>query len=118
MSLPNHISACEWISGLSFTAYGRRLRICVNDPAVLQIVPKHLPYGWRPGKCGSVERTWWLYRHPRKRGTHVLFDAAGQVAESRQLPNVLEAFEREARLFVARHARDRIFIHAAAVEWQ
>jgi hypothetical protein len=44
-----------WAAGLVFTAYGVRVGIRVNDPALLPLVAAHLPPGWRPAPSTRVE---------------------------------------------------------------
>lgn len=110
----NRIDRMDWKAGLTFRAYGLRIRVRVNDAEVLRLLPKHLPYGWKQTHGEKVERLYSLFRSRR---SHILFAGTVELARSLQWDHLIEAFEREVRLFVAEHARRRVFVHAAAVGW-
>src|SRR5258708_22329158 len=44
-----------WADGVSIHAYGRRIGVRTNDPAVLDRVRERLPPGWEPGFSPLVD---------------------------------------------------------------
>ena len=111
-----------WVAGISFVAYGHRIGVRVNDPAILELLPEYLPYRWKPSPAQTVERLYSLFtsgrrKNPKFRQHHALFCGAECLARSLRLRDLLEALERDIRLFVAEHARHHIFVHAAVVGW-
>ncbi|MEK6303096.1 MAG: hypothetical protein AABO41_20480 [Acidobacteriota bacterium] len=56
----------------------------------------------------------------RKRGRlgHQLFEDQQIVANSTDLDLILEAFDKQLKIYVAEMAQRRVFVHAGAVEWQ
>ena len=113
-SRTERINRIGWTAALTFLAYGRRIGVRVNDPHVLKVLPKHLPYGWKPAEGPAqdrkVERLYSLFtsgreHNPKSRRSHRVFAGAVELARSLQLDEVLEAFERDARMFIAEHAR-------------
>ncbi|HUQ94782.1 MAG TPA: hypothetical protein VM120_24085 [Bryobacteraceae bacterium] len=107
-----------WPASLTVSAYGRSIEVRVNDADILRLIPRHLPYGWRPAKRSAADRLYSIVTSGRSRRRYMLFDGAEPVADSPQLGEILEALEARARWFVAEHARSRVFIHAAVVGWK
>ena len=112
----------NWTAGLTLLAFGRRIGVRVNDPDILKLLPNHLPYGWKRAEGATVERLYSLFasgrqNNPKLRRSHFVFAGAVELARSLNLSEILQALERDARLFVAERARRRIFVHAAAVGW-
>src|ERR1700687_6003734 len=50
------IDRLGWAAGISFTAFGVRAGVRVNDPAVLERLLGYLPPGWKPTPSPVVER--------------------------------------------------------------
>src|SRR4051794_35859430 len=99
-----------WTARLSFLAYGLRIAVRVNDANVLGLVPRCLPCGSKPSQTRKVDRLYSLLASerqgsPKRRQRYVLFDGSRCVSKSLNLGELLNALEREARLFVAEHAR-------------
>src|SRR5947207_12547351 len=117
------IDRMGWTASLLFLAFGRRMGVRVNDPESLPLLTKHLPYGWKPARGHRVEKLYSIFSsgqqyNPKSRRAHRVFAGAVELARSLKLNDVFEAFERDARMFVAEHARRRVFVHAAAVGWK
>src|ERR1700738_3018815 len=76
-----------WMAGLTLLAYGRRIGVRVNDPAVLKLLPKHLPYGWKRAEGNRVERLYSLISNgrqnsPKLRRPHVVFAGTEELSRS------------------------------------
>jgi hypothetical protein len=117
-----NVDQLGWSARASFMAYGRRIGVRVNEPRVLKLVPKHLPYGSKPSHMQNVDRLYsifatGLHRNSKQRIPNMLFGGAECLASSLELSDILEMLERDARLFVAEYAPRRIFVHAGVVGW-
>src|SRR6476646_6152191 len=55
------VDSIEWNADLTVRAYGRTIGVRVNDPKVLDLIPKHLPYGWRPAVSHAAERMYSVF---------------------------------------------------------
>jgi hypothetical protein len=88
----------------------------MDDPELLPLVSKHLPFGWKPASgLYPAERSYSISRSGRRR--HTLVRDNETLAKSLKISLTLEALEHDARMFVAEHARRRVFVHAAVVGW-
>jgi hypothetical protein len=103
------------VASAVFVAYGRRIRVHANDPEMLGLVAKYLPYGSKPSRAQMADRTYLLSRLKRQ---YVLLRGGERLAESAQLGEIFEALERDARLYVSEHGRRRLFVHAGVVAWK
>lgn len=112
-----------WADGISFSAYGRRVGIRVNDREVLQWLPRHLPFGWQPAQEGVVERLYSVFLRregppSRMRRFHLLYRDAQRLARTEDRDQLFEALESDVQSYVAEYARRRIFVHAGVVGWR
>jgi hypothetical protein len=117
------IDRLGWTAGISFSAYGTRFGIRVNDPAVLSQVQARLPFGWEPAPSAEVDFLYslWVGGQSKRRGTrhfHLVYSNAGRVARTLDLDNALERLEMQVELFMALLARNCLFVHAGVVGWQ
>src|SRR5690349_13371687 len=78
-----------WTAGLAIAAYGRKLGVRVNDPALLPALPGTFPFGWKPAPGPTVDR---LYSLVTGR-SHRLYEGAEPLVRSLHLPEILEALE-------------------------
>src|SRR3954447_15582869 len=110
-----------WAAGLGIHAYGRRIGIRTNDPAILPRLLDLLPPGWEPGYSPLVDHLFslWIGR-PTGRGKafHLLYGGFERHARSEDLEAVLHALETYLHLYVGETASNRVFVHAGAVGWQ
>jgi len=99
--------------------HGCRIGIRVSDGAVLERLREGLPPACRPLAGRVVERLYSLRvgSEPRAgvRQLHLLYADTALLARSAALPEVLDRLESDLRLYVAEHARRRIFVHAGVV---
>jgi hypothetical protein len=110
-----------WADGISIHAYGRRVGIRTNEPAVLPRVHDLLPPGWEPGYSPLVEHLFSLRvgaASGRVRGFHLLHGGFTLLARSLDLDEVLRALESHLHLFVGEYAANRVFVHAGTVGWR
>ncbi len=112
-----------WVAGFSFTAYGVRFGIRVNNAAVLDRLFEHLPFGWKPSASPVVERLYSLIVGGSSAGSHsrrfhLLYGNLERLARTFELAEVFDRLAADLRLYVAEAARRRIFVHAGAAGWQ
>lgn len=113
----------EWVAGRSILAYGIRVGLRTNRPEMLEQLEECLPPLWQPSSVPLVERLFSFQlggAGSRKSGRayHQLFDDLESTVRSRDLNEVLAAFEVRLKLYVAEMARRRVFVHAGAIGWQ
>jgi hypothetical protein len=108
---------------LSFVSYGVSLGIRVNDAALLERIPEHLPPGWRPTVSQVLDEVFSITvggansRHG-SRPSYRLYLGTKQVADARHAGQLLEHLESWLRLTVAVRTPRRIFVHAGVVGWR
>lgn len=113
-----------WAAGITFTAYGVRAGVRVDDPAALRAVLERLPPGWRPSTSPTVAKLYSLIAGGaaggggRVRRFSLLYSGARLVARSLDAEAVLERLESDVQLYVAERAPHRIFVHAGVVGWR
>jgi hypothetical protein len=119
-----NLDSIEWAAGISFISYGVRVRIRVNDAAMLDQLPQLLPPGWKPVSSPLAKRVYSLVvagygaqKGARRGRMNILYADREMLLRSSNLDEMLERFESHLQLFVAEWARRRVFIHAGVVGW-
>lgn len=117
------VDRLEWADGITFSSYGVRLGIRVNDPQVLDRVRKYLPPGIKPSSSPVVDRLFSLLvggsgSRPGVRRFNLLYENHVRIARVLDLEQVFETLESSLRLYVAETARRRLFVHAGVVGWR
>jgi hypothetical protein len=112
-----------WADGICFHSYGLRVGIRVNQPAVLERLPEHLPPGWKPAASPVVDHLYSLRvattgRATAVRSFNLLYAGAARLARTRDLEEIFEPLESDLQMFVAEWARRRVFVHAGVVGWR
>jgi hypothetical protein len=112
-----------WAAGISIHAYGRRIGVRTNEPAILDRVAELLPPGWEPSYSPLVDHLFSLrvgafVPGARVRNFHLLYGGFTRHARSMHIEEVLHALEQQLHLYVAEHASNRVFVHAGVVGWQ
>ena len=105
----------------SFTAYGLRFGLRVNDVTVLAVACAAAPFGWQAAPLGEVDVLYSLRVAPPSRGqrnAHLLYCGSALIARALDLEAVLIAFTKHAELLTAYRAQDCLFVHAGVVGWQ
>lgn len=119
----NESSRSSCIAGRSVVAYGVRVGIQTNKPKLLDSLMARIPSIWRVSLSSPLERVFSVRVGTaglRKRGrlSHQLLEDQQIVANSTDLDLILEAFDKQLKIYVAEMAQRRVFVHAGAVEWQ
>ncbi len=108
---------------MSFTAYGTRFGIRVNDPDLLEQLSAHLPLGCEPSFSAEVDFLYSLRTGGpgKRRGTrhyNLLYAGSGQLVRTMELDVVLNSLEAHLQMMTAYLAEERLFVHAGVVGWQ
>ena len=116
------IDRLGWADGMSFTSYGVRLGVRVNDSAILEEVIARLPPGSKPGSFAAVDHLYSIIGSSPQPGSRVRRLCLGywnllRFARARDFDTVLDAFESQVQLNVAEFAPRRVFVHAGVVGW-
>jgi hypothetical protein len=117
----DRIDRLAWRAGTCFDAYGLRVGVRFNDPALLDRLAPHLPPGWKPRASPVVDQIFSLWVSPggaRTRALGRVYTGAQRRALARDLGQAFEVLESEIRQSVAAAARRRTFVHAGVVGWR
>ena len=117
------IDRLGWADGMSFTSYGVRVGVRVNDSAILKDVIARLPPGSKPASLRIVDHLYSVIGvnaspDAKVRRLNLAYWNLLRVARSRKFDEVLDAFESHVQLTVAEYAPRRIFVHAGVVGWK
>ena len=112
-----------WADGMSFTAYGVRFGVRVNDAAVLTALITRLPPGSKSSPVRSVHHLYSVTgfsngSNGRVKRFNLGYWNLSQFARTRQFEDLLEQFESHVQLMVAEYAPRRVFVHAGVVGWK
>jgi len=103
----------------AFRSYGLRIGIRTDRSDVLARIIPHLPPGWERVSAARVERLYVLEsRAPSPNAGHVLSVNARRILQAEDLDDAIAVLALDLRLYIAEHARDRIFVHAGVVGWR
>jgi len=111
-----------WAEGMSFTSYGVRVGLRVNDAAILKDLVARLPPGSKPSSARVVDHLYSLTGFPANANGKVRRFNLGywnleRFARSRSFDDLLDDFESHLQLTVAEYAARRVFVHAGVVGW-
>ncbi len=117
------IDRLGWADGKSFTSYGVRVGVRVNDSAILESVIARLPTGSEPASFPVVDHLYSIIGSHPQSGSKVRRLNLGywnllRIARAREFDDVLDSFESHIQLTVAEFAPRRIFVHAGVVGWK
>src|SRR5438105_13158500 len=112
-----------WADGLSFSAYGVRVGLRVNDKAILKRLLTRLPPGAKPADARVVNHLYSLVgfannSNGKLRRFNLGYWNLARFARTRSFEDLLDGFESHLQLTVAEYAPRRIFVHAGVVEWK
>ncbi len=113
----------EWVAGLAFVSHGLHIGIRTNEPHALDQIADFLPPQRKPAASPIVDRLYSLILGgpgvtPSVRRFKLLYGDHTRLARSRDSDAVFAALEADLQLYVAEHARRRLFVHAGVVGWQ
>ncbi len=111
-----------WADGTSFTAYGVRVGLRVNDAAILNDLVARLPPGAKPSSVQRVDHLYSLSGFPTNSNGRVRRFNLGywnllRFSRSRNFDDLLDEFESHVQLTIAEYAARRVFVHAGVVGW-
>lgn len=117
------IDRLDWADGMSFTSFGVRFAVRVNDPSALKSLIERLPPGSKPASFKTVDHLYSIISGGLKTESKIRrFSLAYwniiRIARAREFEDLLDAFESHVQLTVAEHAPRRVFVHAGVVGWQ
>lgn len=117
------IDRLGWADGMSFTSYGVRIGVRVNDSAILDDVIARLPPGSKPASFAVVDHLYSIIGSKSKPDSRVRRFSLGywnllRIARTRDFDGMLDAFESHVQLTVAEFAPRRVFVHAGVVGWK
>ena len=95
----------------------------MSSPEIMDRIEGVLPPDAKPARGPRVKCLYSLIVSGTKVGTNVrrfniLYVNAVQLARTKDTDLILEALERDLQLYVAEHARRRVFVHAGVVGWR
>src|SRR5260370_23974690 len=103
------IDRLGWADGISFIAYGVRVGVRVNDPAILRDVMARFPPGSEPASFQVVDHLYSIIVGEAKTDSKVRRLSLAywnilRIGRSRKFADVLDEFESHLQLTVAEHA--------------
>src|SRR5919197_1026456 len=117
------IDRLGWADGLSFSSYGVRIGVRVNETAILKGVSARMPPGSRPASYQTVDHLYSIIAGEEERDSKVRRLSLAywnilRISRSQRFAEVLDAFESHVQLTVAEYARRRVFFYAGVVGWR
>jgi hypothetical protein len=114
------IDRLGWREGTCFDAYGLRVGVRTNAPALLGRLEPHLPPGWRACASPVVDQIFSVWVDPGGGACRPSRVYAGRRrrVRSADLAHVFAVLESEIRQSVAAGAERRTFVHAGVVGWR
>src|SRR6266568_8531038 len=117
------IDRLGWADGMSFSAYGVRVGVRVNEPVILRDVISRLPPGSKPASFQVVDHLYSIIfgeakTDSRVRRLSLAYWNLLRIGRSRKFADVLDTFESHLQLTIAERARRRVFVHAGVVGWK
>src|SRR4051812_25528332 len=109
-----------WAAGLCLVAYGVRIGVRASRPEGLELLAPALPPRWKATADPTVDVLFSLMLggagpRPNVRRYHMLFQDAARLSRTMAADEAVATFDRQLHLWIAEHARDRVFVHAGAV---
>ena len=113
------IDRLGWRAGTCFDAYGLRVGVRTNAPALLDRLGPHLPPGWRACASPVVDQIFSVWVDPggATRPSRV-YAGHRRRARTADLAHAFAVLESEIRQCVAAGAERRTFVHAGVVGWR
>src|SRR5205807_5395193 len=114
---PTRLDRLPWGASGVFGAYGLRFGLRAGDAAAFASMLEWAPRVLRPSSATLVDKLYSFAAGDGRR-RHRVFDGDVRVARGSDLDLTLDAFRAEIELFIAEHARNRVFVHAAVLGWK
>lgn len=98
---------------IAFEAFGVRILVSANEPALIEHVRPFLPPGWRPSPIAAAATRFTLLADAT--GTYGVAKDGKGIARGVELELALELLDSQMRLYIGEHSPDAIFVHAGVV---
>ena len=121
--LMSELDRVAWAGGIAFLTHGIRVGIRVDDPAVLDRLPAHLPPDWKP-LADPVVKYLYSIRVARNGGrqggrhAHRLYSGPNITSSATNLEKTLDDLAANLDFAVSVSARRLLFVHAGVVGWR
>ena len=115
------IDRLGWRAGACFDAFGLRVGVRTNSPALLDRLGPHLPPGWRACASPVVDEIFSVWVDPGGGGARRpsrVYAGRRRRARTADLAHAFAVLESEIRQSVAAGAERRTFVHAGVVGWR
>jgi hypothetical protein len=117
------INRLGWADGICIVSYGLRIGVRVNEPDLLERIPRHLPPGWKPSRSPVVDNLFSVRlggsgRSANVRGFNLLYQGPARLARTMDLDELFDGLEHAVQIYVAEAARRRVFVHAGVLGWR
>ncbi len=117
------IDRLGWAAGTAFVSYGLRIGIRVSSPEIMDRIEGVLPPYVRPARGPRVGGLYSLIASGTKVGSNrrrfnILYAGARRLTRTKDTDEALDKLEGHLQLYVAEHARRRVFVHAGVVGWR
>jgi hypothetical protein len=109
------------VGALTFASFNLTVRVRTEDPALLDQLPNYLPHGWQPGVPSTHVDRDYAVSHECNGADGVVYAircGGEEVVFRGTLEAVLDALERDIRLYLVDHARGWLFVHAGVAGWR
>ena len=108
---------------MAFVSYGLRIGIRVSSPEIMDRIEGVLPPYVRPARGPRVRGLYSLIASGTKVGSNrrrfnILYAGARRLTRTKDTDEALDRLEGHLQLYVAEHARRRVFVHAGVVGWR
>ena len=113
----------DWTASLAFSSHGLGIGIRTNEPQSLSQIEAVLPPLRKQTNSLVVDRLYSLILRKTNPSSHIhhfnlLYGDQTQLARSRNASDIVAAFDGDLSLFIAEHARKKLFVHAGVVGWR
>jgi hypothetical protein len=111
-----------WAAGTTIVSYGVRVGVRADTEATLSRLEAAFPPEWKNSASPSVRRLYSVRSGARRSATtrsySLAYSGIDRIARTLDFEEALAVFESDLRLYVAEHARHRVFVHAGVVGWR
>ncbi len=117
------IDRLGWAAGIAFVSYGLRIGIRASSPEIMNRIEGVLPPHVKPARGPRVGGLYSLIASGTKVGSstrrfNILYAGPRRLKRTKDTEEALEALEGHLQIYVAEHARRRVFVHAGVVGWR
>lgn len=111
-----------WAAGTTLVSYGVRVGLRTDTAETFALLGDALPPGWKPSTSPAVRRLYSVRAGARRsantRSYSLVYSGIDRIARTLDFQEALSILESDLRLYVAEHARHRVFVHSGVVGWR